>query len=472
MGKSAVIYSRISSDPEGRAVGVERQETDCRTLAERHGYTVAGVFRDNDVSASTSSVKPRPGYDAMMTRVRQGDVAAVIAYSNSRLTRRVREYLDLIDLHRQCGVTFRTVVSGDADLSTADGRGVALTLATWDQAEAERTAERVRRAKADTKARGHYGGGPRPFGYEADGVTLRLDEAEILRKAADDVLDGVSLGRIVRDWNEAGIKTSRGGEWRGPSLRKSLARPRNAGLVESVGDYVTAAWPPLMTRERWEAVCAVLEDPSRRTNGGHHTPRWLLTGIAACGVCGNTMRVSLVRGTPVYRCSGRSCTARRQDVTDEFVTGVIAERLRRDDARDLLAGPAPGDDERPELRRSISGLEARLDALANDTALSERMLAKRAAALETELEDARTRLDALNAGLAASAPIAGVLGARDPAAAFTDADLDVRRTVVETLVEVTFLANAQRGRPKGWRPGDGHYFDPETVQIEWRGGNG
>jgi DNA invertase Pin-like site-specific DNA recombinase len=468
MTKSAVIYARISSDPEGRAVGVERQEADCRTLAERHGYTVVGVFRDNDVSASTSSAKPRPGYDAMTARVRKGDVAAVIAYSNSRLTRRVREYLDLIDLHRQTGVTFRTVVSGDADLSTADGRGVALTLATWDQAEAERTAERVRRAKADTKARGAYGGGPRPFGYEADGVTLRPDEAALLSHAADDVLDGVSLGRIVSRWNEAGILTSRGGQWRPPSLHKALTRPRNAGLVESAGDYVTAVWPPLMSRERWEAVCAVLADPSRRTNGGHHRPRWLLTGIAECGVCGKTMRHSVSRGKASYRCSGASCTARRQDVTDDYVSAVIAERLRRDDARDLLAGPSGDDDERPALRRKLAELEARLDALASDTALSERMLAKRAAALEAELDGVRSRLDALNAALAVSAPLAGIAGAPDPAAAFLAADLDVRRAVVETLATVTFLANAQRGRPKGWRPGDGHYFDPRTIAVEWR----
>lgn len=468
MKGSAVIYSRISSDPEGRSVGVERQEADCRTLAERHGYSVAGVFRDNDVSASTSSAKPRPGYDAMVARVQQGDIAAVIAYSNSRLTRRLREYLDLIDLHRQSGVTFRTVVSGDADLSTADGRGVALTLATWDQAEAERTAERVRRAKADTKARGHYGGGPRPFGYEADGVTLRPDEAALLRKAADDVLDGVPLGRIVAGWNAAGIPTTRGKAWRPPSLGKVLARPRNAALVESAGNYVTAVWPPLLPRDQWEAVCAVLDDPARRTNGGHHTPRWLLTGIAVCGVCGRTMRHATARGIKAYRCSGASCTSRRQDVTDELVTGVIAERLRRADARDLLAGPLGADDERPELRRKLAGLEARLDALASDTALSERMLAKRAAALEAELDDVATRLDALNAGLAASAPLAGVADSPDPAAAFLAAGLDVRRAVVAALVEVTFLPSARRGRPKGWRPGDGHYFDPETVRIEWR----
>lgn len=469
MGNLAVIYARISSDPEGRAVGVERQVEDCLALAERHGYTVVGIYRDNDVSASTTSAKRRPGFDAMVAHVRHGEVAAVLAYSNSRLTRRVREYLDLIELHRATGVLFRTVVSGDADLSTADGRGVALTLATWDQAEAERTRERVLRAKADGKARGAYGGGPRPFGYEADGVTLRLDEARMVAEAADRLLDGATLGRLCRDWNAAGVTTTRGNPWAPNALRRTLTRPRNAALIEHAGDYLPASWPPLMTRERWEAVRALLGDPARRTNGGLREPRWLMSGIARCGAegCGAAVRRTVSRGIASYRCPVASHTSRRQEQIDDLVRGVIAARLRRPDARDLLAGRTTGTDERPELRRTLAELDARLDALAADVGLSERMLAKRAAVLEAEAEAVRRRLDALNALAAASAPLAALAAARDPAAAFLAADLDTQRAVVAELVTVTFTPTGKRGRPAGWRPGQ-PYFDPESVAIRWR----
>jgi hypothetical protein len=96
------------------------------------------------------------------------------------------------------------------------------------------------------------------------------------------------------------------------------------------------------------------------------------------------------------------------------------------------------------------------------------MLARRAAALEAQADDVRTRLDTLNADLATSAPLADIANAPDPAEAFLAADLDARRAVVDTLATVTFRASARRGRPKGWRPGDGHYFDPESVAIEWK----
>jgi site-specific DNA recombinase len=65
-GQAAVIYLRISDDREGRALGVERQEEDCRTLAEQLGVRIIKVFCDNDRSASTNTDEYRPDYEDMM----------------------------------------------------------------------------------------------------------------------------------------------------------------------------------------------------------------------------------------------------------------------------------------------------------------------------------------------------------------------------------------------------------------------
>ncbi|WP_295121235.1 recombinase family protein [uncultured Leifsonia sp.] len=47
----AVVYVRISDDPEGTERGVDRQEADCRAYAAAHGWEVSAVFRENDTSA-------------------------------------------------------------------------------------------------------------------------------------------------------------------------------------------------------------------------------------------------------------------------------------------------------------------------------------------------------------------------------------------------------------------------------------
>lgn len=58
---------------------------------------MVAVCVDNDVSASTKSRKPRLQYAEMLTRARAGEFGAILAYSNSRLTRRPREFEDLDD---------------------------------------------------------------------------------------------------------------------------------------------------------------------------------------------------------------------------------------------------------------------------------------------------------------------------------------------------------------------------------------
>ena len=164
---TAVIYSRISHDPEDRQAGVQRQEQDCRRMAEERGWLVVEpVYRENDTSASTATKKRRPVFDQMLEDLSSGATDVLVAYSTSRLTRRPLEYERLIELTSRTGLQIHTVVSGPVQLHTADGRAIARVLAVIDAAEAERTSERVARSKLQRAEQGLWHGGPfPPYGY-------------------------------------------------------------------------------------------------------------------------------------------------------------------------------------------------------------------------------------------------------------------------------------------------------------------
>jgi site-specific DNA recombinase len=82
----AAIYVRISDDREGLAVGVKRQEADCRALVEeRLGWEVADVYDDNDLSA-TNRRKPRPDYRRMLDDLREGRLDALVALAAAAST--------------------------------------------------------------------------------------------------------------------------------------------------------------------------------------------------------------------------------------------------------------------------------------------------------------------------------------------------------------------------------------------------
>src|SRR4051812_5246885 len=116
--KRAGIYVRISKD-DGRALGVRRQEEDCRKLCNDRGWAIADVYRDNDVSASTG--KRRPEYQRLLDDVRARRISAVVVWDLDRLTRRpieIEEFISLADEHK---VSLASV-GGDVDLATDNGR--------------------------------------------------------------------------------------------------------------------------------------------------------------------------------------------------------------------------------------------------------------------------------------------------------------------------------------------------------------
>ena len=57
---TCAIYCRISADKNGEALGVQRQEEECRGLAKTRGWTVIEPpFVDNDFSAFSGKLRPR-----------------------------------------------------------------------------------------------------------------------------------------------------------------------------------------------------------------------------------------------------------------------------------------------------------------------------------------------------------------------------------------------------------------------------
>jgi hypothetical protein len=54
----AVVDTRISHDPEGEALRVQRQRQDCLDQAAREGWHVVDVVVENDVGASSYSRNP------------------------------------------------------------------------------------------------------------------------------------------------------------------------------------------------------------------------------------------------------------------------------------------------------------------------------------------------------------------------------------------------------------------------------
>lgn len=466
MSRRAVIYTRMSKDRAGAGLGVDRQRQDCADLADRLGWTIVGHHSDNDLSAYSG--KPRPGYRALLDDLKHGRADAVVIWHTDRLHRRPVELEQYIDVCDPRGVMTQTVKAGPLDLATPSGRMVARMLGSAGRYEVEHMIERQQAAKLQAATAGRWKGGRRPFGYEADGVRIRESEAVEIERATHDLLAGMSLHAIARDWNARGVTTSTGAPWKPTEVRKLLARPRNAGLMEHRGEVVgRAEWPALIEEQLWQAARALLADESRRTTTGN-ARRWLGGGLYLCGVCGATLRATTggtARGrgsVAAYRCEQGSHVVRRCDALDAFVESLVVRRLSQPDVADL--GPAVATVDMAAVHVERLAVHARLEELV-DRFTAGHITAQQ---LERGTTTLRAQLDDLDRQLAVVAGTSALDGVTGPAAAdvWPSLDLSRRRAIVDTLMTVT-VHRGRRGRPPGWRPGDS-YFDPRGVEIAWR----
>ncbi|UOW00827.1 recombinase family protein [Agrococcus sp. SCSIO52902] len=457
MSKRAALYFRQSLDAQE---GIERQRERCSALVSARGWVVVGEYIDNDTSASKARAAGT-AWARLLDDATHGRFDVAVAVDLDRLVRSTRDLVTLADT----GVGVLTV-DGEIDLTTADGEFRATMLAGIARFETRRKGERQKRANTQRAMKG-LPHGPRAFGYEPDGVTIRESEAVELRAAYRAVLAGASLGAVVRDWNARGIATSQRrykagheGEpavWKAQTLRYVLLNPRNVGKRRHHGEVVgDAAWPAIVDEATWLGVQAVLSDPTRLSaaRGG----KYLLSGLAVCGVCGATVHGGGARrvGQRTYRCSeSTGHIARRAEVIEEYVGEVVIARLSLADAAGLLT--AETGVELQALATEADSIRARLTTLAVDFADG----ALTGAQLRVATERLRGRLGDVEGRIAESsrADVLGPLVAADSAREAWEAlSTDARRQVINALATVR-IGQAGQGAKT---------FRPETVAIEWK----
>lgn len=454
----AVVYVRISSDPEGRKLGVARQEADCRKLASSRGWKVVAVYSDNDISAASG--RRRPQWEALLDAIRAGEVDAVVAYSASRMYRRVADLGTFIEVVKERGVEVATVASGRIVLDTADGRMLAGILASIDQGEAERVSERTSRHHAAAAANGEVHGS---LGFGFRGSVVDEGEASAIRDAASRVLSGESLGSIVASWNAAGFRTSRGGTWTGQTLRRVLLAPRIAGLRVHRGTTYPARWDAIIDPRTWARVVEVIKDPARvspPTRG-----KYLLSGILRCAECDSKMKAQPARGVPAYICASAVGGCGRVRIMAAKLEEYVARIVFDQPARDAVVVPDPGSVD-ARITDAIAAEEAKLVRL-NTLRIEEDMPASEYAATAAPIRERIRALEAELGAVAAPPPPqwSSLWEALQTVPESWDefiADPENRastRAAIEREVEAVGVRRATNGR---WTPVS------DRVAIKWR----
>ncbi|MGW5199211.1 recombinase family protein [Streptomyces spiralis] len=477
MARRVGIYTRISRDDEGEALGISRQKQDCERLADLRSWQAVKVYEDNDVSAFKRNVV-REEFELMLKDLRAGLIDGIVAYDLDRLARQPRDLERLIEIYDERPRLEFATVTNDINIGTPDGRTMARSMVAFANKSSHDASRRIQRKHLELAQQGKDSGGPAPYGWrKEDRTKVDPEAAKAIREAQREILAGVRIGTIRTRWQEQGLGNPRAGTKRMAHhhVEHILTNPRLVGyrtyhggiLYGEDGRPVRGEWEPINTLDEWEAVCAAIAERKQKHPGKMLARKYLPSGIARCGLCKTKIRGQVNQkwqpGSKAarftYQCSvvngGCGKVGRVGDPVDKLIAQLVFEEQRARAA--VTAVPVdqrwPKDAELEQVNKDIAQLvEAERSKQITVATLLQLLPAKERERDGLKLERARFYKEQKQAEAKGEA--------RDMTVdEFLALPVERQQEIVLHSLSAVIIHPAGRGRRK---------FDPSLIEPVWR----
>jgi DNA invertase Pin-like site-specific DNA recombinase len=192
------IYSRVSTDQQS----TENQERELREVAERAGWNIVQIYRDEGVSGAKSR-ESRPGFDALCKDVARRRFDMVMAWSVDRLGRSLQDLVGFLSELHALGIDLFLHQQG-LDTTTPAGKAMFQMMGVFAEFDRSMIRERVNAGLRGAKAAGKKLGRRRLEDDKnkdrravANAVRAALQEGGVgIRKVA--ARHGVGVGTVLR----------------------------------------------------------------------------------------------------------------------------------------------------------------------------------------------------------------------------------------------------------------------------------
>lgn len=457
MNRTAVLHVRVSSQKQAdKELPVESQLARCEALAERLEAKVLAIYQEEGVSGWQG---PRHQFEAAIRFCEERRPDYFITWSTSRFSRNQGRAIDARERLERAGTKLIYVSFDPGEDANTRFLNIAIRE-VMDEFFSRETSSSTRRSMVHNAERGYFNGGRVPYGFEAlpapDNLKRRrlfpvAAEASIVRDIFRRRLEGEGALVISRALNAEGA-SNRGQRWTKQSVTNVLRggavagvqvfgrRPRPSRVLVPREEWVVVkSHEPIISREEWERVQALMDD-AYTTKGGQSAPSThLFTGILFCGRCGASLQIETATGRSgklysYYNCRNAqkkdSCENRRlrADELDEFLISHVTKRIfSRRNVLQLIK------DMRESIGKFSSEKRKRLDDLDAEIADHERKLRKLLSVIEgDDLRDADTKW-LVTTGSKHQTRIDHLQGERERVESTPDPHLDLTEDDVEQL---------------------------------------
>ena len=199
------LYIRVSTEDqvrEGYSLDVQREYL--INFAKQHGYEVYEVYSDEGISAGTTD---RPALQKLLKDAKQKKFDLVIVYKIDRLSRRLKDLIDIADQLESYGVGFKSATE-PFDTTTSAGKLMFQQLGSFAEFERNRLAERVFPGMVKSVQAGNWHGSrncPTGYTYNKEKKLLEINkrEADIVKLIYKLYLEGKNTAEIADYLNDS-----------------------------------------------------------------------------------------------------------------------------------------------------------------------------------------------------------------------------------------------------------------------------
>jgi len=256
------IYTRKSSE-EGleqsfNSLHAQREACEAYIKSQRHEGWVVVKDQYDDGGFSGGNVD-RPALSTLLEAIQAKQVDIIIVYKVDRLSRSLSDFVRLVDLFDQHGVSFVSVTQ-QFNTSTSMGRLTLNVLLSFAQFEREITGERIRDKIAASKRKGMWMGGTVPLGYDIQDKQLIINdkEAKLVRLIFDTYIEVKCVCALKERLERLGHYSKQNKPFSRGALYTILKNPLYIGKVRHKNKLFDGLHEPILEESIWQQVQATL----------------------------------------------------------------------------------------------------------------------------------------------------------------------------------------------------------------------
>ena len=312
------LYPRVSSHEQVDGYSIGEQIERLTKYCEAMDWDIFKIYTDPGYSGGSLE---RPGLQAMLKDIREGQVDKVVVYKLDRLSRSQKDTMMLIeDEFLANGVDFVSM-SENFDTSTSFGRAMIGILAVFAQLERENIKERTIIGKEARAKEGKWHGSkfvPPGYDYNVANDLLEVNEYEALqvREIYDLFLKGTAVRRIETILIEKGY-SHRFGTWTSKTIKYALQNKTYLGYIKHRDEYYKGDHTPIISEEIFNKAQELLalrkeqfKDFCRRPD----VQTTLFGGMLYCKQCGGRYAKHLGGSTKYGKLYYYGCYSRSKKV--------------------------------------------------------------------------------------------------------------------------------------------------------------